>query len=102
MTKTESDILIINEAQRPRNLESSKEEVRAELERALGSRTFRFAEGQKTFLKYTVEEVLAGRGHLIRFVRRNRGSIPAQVTCQVSDRAQVRGSGRCGNRRIFS
>jgi TolB-like protein/Tfp pilus assembly protein PilF len=66
MTKTESDILIINEAQRPPNLENSKEEVGAELERVLGSRTFRFAEGQKTFLKYTVEEVLAGRGHLIK------------------------------------
>ena len=38
----------------------------------------------------------------VRFVRRNRGLIPAPVICQVSDRAQVRGSGRCGNRRIFS
>src|SRR5437764_203366 len=37
-----------------------------------------------------------------RFVRRIRGSIPARATCQVSDRAQVRGGGRCGNRRIFS
>ena len=36
------------------------------------------------------------------FVRRIRGSIPARATCQVSDRAQVRDSGRCGNRRIFS
>jgi hypothetical protein len=38
----------------------------------------------------------------IRIVRRIRGSIPARATCQVCDRAQVRGSGRCGNRRIFS
>ena len=37
-----------------------------------------------------------------RFVRRNRGLIRARVVCQVSDRAQVRGSGRCGTRRIFS
>ena len=36
------------------------------------------------------------------FVRRNRGSIPVRVTCQVSDRAQVRGSGTCETRRIFS
>ena len=35
------------------------------------------------------------------FVRRIRGSIPARATCQVSDRAQVRGSGRSGSRRIF-
>ena len=37
-----------------------------------------------------------------RFVRKNRGLIPAPVICQVSDRARVRGSGRCGIRRIFS
>jgi len=37
-----------------------------------------------------------------RFVRRNRGWTPVRAACQVSDRAQVRGSGTCGNRRIFS
>ena len=36
-------------------------EIRRQLERMLGSRTFRTAEGQKSFLKYAVEEVLAGR-----------------------------------------
>ena len=35
-------------------------------------------------------------------VRKNRGWTPAQATCQVSDRARVRGSGRCESRRIFS
>jgi signal transduction histidine kinase len=37
-----------------------------------------------------------------RFVRKTRGLIPARATCQVSDRARVRGSGTFGNRRIFS
>ena len=37
-----------------------------------------------------------------RFVRKNRGLIRARVVCQVSDRARVRGSGRCGTHRIFS
>ena len=37
-----------------------------------------------------------------RFVRKNRGLIPAPVICQVSDRGRVRDSGRCGIRRIFS
>ena len=36
------------------------------------------------------------------FVRKTRGLIPALVICQVSDRARVRDSGRCGIRRIFS
>ncbi len=38
----------------------------------------------------------------IRFVRKNHGLIRARAVCQVSDRARVRGSGRCGIRRIFS
>ncbi len=38
----------------------------------------------------------------LRFVRKTRGWIPARAACQVSDRARVRGSGRCGIRRIFS
>ena len=37
------------------------------------------------------------RALLNGFVRRTRGSIPARATCQVSDRVQVRGSGRCGH-----
>jgi NitT/TauT family transport system permease protein len=45
---------------------------------------------------------LPGLGSYLRFVRRIRGSIPARVICQVSDRAQVRDSGKCGSRRIFS
>jgi hypothetical protein len=58
MTKAEPEAPIFHE--------NTTEEVRAELERVLNSRTFRFAEGQKTFLKYTVEEVLADRGPLIK------------------------------------
>jgi uncharacterized repeat protein (TIGR03803 family) len=38
----------------------------------------------------------------IRFVRKTRGLIRARAVWQVSDRARVRGSGRCGTRRIFS
>jgi len=38
----------------------------------------------------------------LRFVRRNRGLVPAQAACQVSGREQVRGLGRCESRRIFS
>ena len=37
-----------------------------------------------------------------RLVRKNRGLIRVRVTCQVSDTGRVRGSGRCGSRRIFS
>src|SRR5271154_576621 len=37
-----------------------------------------------------------------RFVRKTRGLIRAREVCQVSDRGRVRGSGRCGSRRIFS
>ena len=36
------------------------------------------------------------------FVRRNRGWIPAQEACQVSDREPVRAPGKCGIRTIFS
>src|SRR5436305_6791338 len=38
----------------------------------------------------------------VRFVRKNRGLIRARAVCQVSDRARVRGGGKCGTRRIFS
>ena len=41
-------------------------EIRCQLERMLASRTFRTAEGQKSFLKYAVEEVLAGRASQIK------------------------------------
>ena len=41
-------------------------------------------------------------GQELRFVRKNRGLIPAPVICQVSDRARVQGSGTFGIRRIFS
>ena len=37
-----------------------------------------------------------------RLVRKTRGSIWVRAACQVSDRARVRGSGRCESRRIFS
>ena len=35
------------------------------------------------------------------FVRKTRGLIRARAVCQVSDRARVRGSGRCGTSKIF-
>ncbi len=41
-------------------------EIRCQLERMLASRTFRTAEGQKSFLKYAVEEALAGRASQIK------------------------------------
>ena len=51
-----------------------------------------------------IEVLEAGRAAGLKdgFVRRNRGLIRARAVCQVSDRARVRGSGRCGTRRIFS
>jgi TolB-like protein/tetratricopeptide (TPR) repeat protein len=36
------------------------------LERVLASRTFRSAEGQRSFLRYAVEQTIAGRGSLIK------------------------------------
>ncbi len=42
------------------------EDVRAELQRILASRTFHAAQGQKRFLAYTVEELIAGRAHLLK------------------------------------
>ena len=41
-------------------------EIRRQLEKMLGARTFRSAEGQRAFLNYAVGEVLAGRGNLIK------------------------------------
>jgi TolB-like protein len=42
------------------------EAIRGELQRILESRTFRAAQGQRKFLAYTVEEVLAGHAHLLK------------------------------------
>jgi hypothetical protein len=41
-------------------------EVRLELERILSSRTFRHATGQARFLKYTVEQAMAGQAHILK------------------------------------
>jgi len=46
--------------------EDSDSTVREQLAKILSSRTFRAAEGQREFLRYTVEEVLAGRGPQIK------------------------------------
>src|SRR5258708_24920387 len=46
--------------------EVSPETVQAVLHKLLASRTFRSAEIQRRFLRYAVEETLAGRGHLIK------------------------------------
>jgi len=40
--------------------------IRGELQRILASRTFRAAQGQKKFLAYTVEELLAGHAHRLK------------------------------------
>jgi len=42
------------------------EAIRNELEKILCSRTFHAAEGQRAFLKYTVEQAVAGRGHILK------------------------------------
>jgi TolB-like protein/Tfp pilus assembly protein PilF len=44
----------------------SEQAIRGELESILGSRTFRAAQSQKKFLAYAVDEVLAGRAHLLK------------------------------------
>jgi TolB-like protein/Tfp pilus assembly protein PilF len=44
----------------------SEQAIRVELENILGSRTFRAAQSQKKFLAYAVDEVLAGRAHLLK------------------------------------
>jgi len=49
-----------------------------------------------------IENLPVTRPMDLRLVRKTRGLIRARAVCQVSDRAQVRGSGRCGTRRIFS
>jgi hypothetical protein len=41
-------------------------EIRLALERILASRKFRRATSQARFLKYAVEQTIAGQGHLIR------------------------------------
>jgi TolB-like protein/Tfp pilus assembly protein PilF len=42
------------------------EAIRSELEKILGSRTFRSAQSQSRFLRYAVEETIAGRGHMVK------------------------------------
>jgi TolB-like protein/Tfp pilus assembly protein PilF len=42
------------------------ETIRRELEKILGSRTFRSAQSQSRFLRYAVEETIAGRGHMVK------------------------------------
>ena len=49
-----------------------------------------------------VKVTFAGFGPKFRLVRKIRGCIPARATCQVNDRARVRGRGRCETHRIFS
>src|SRR5665213_2267146 len=44
----------------------SVESIRTELQRILASRTFQAAQGQRRFLSYAVEEVLAARAHLLK------------------------------------
>ena len=44
----------------------SPDEIQIVLERTLASRTFRSAEMQRRFLRYAVEQTIAGRGHLIK------------------------------------
>jgi TolB-like protein/Tfp pilus assembly protein PilF len=44
----------------------SAEAIRSELEKILGSRMFRSAQSQSKFLRYAVEETIAGRGHAVK------------------------------------
>jgi TolB-like protein len=44
----------------------SADAIRSELEKILGSRTFRSAQSQSRFLRYAVEETIAGRGHMVK------------------------------------
>src|SRR5882672_9439020 len=44
----------------------TSEAIQSELAKILASRTFRSAASQKEFLRYAVEEVIAGRGDLIK------------------------------------
>lgn len=44
----------------------SLDEVRSSLARLLASRTFRDVEAQKSFIRYTIEETLQGRGDLLK------------------------------------
>jgi tetratricopeptide (TPR) repeat protein len=46
--------------------EISPDEIQMVLETTLASRTFRSAEMQRRFLRYAVEQTIAGRGHLIK------------------------------------
>ena len=48
-------------------------------------------EGDGTLVTTTKYGCFRWRTKEFRFVRRIRGTIPAQATCQVSDRAQVQG-----------
>ena len=48
------------------HLTPTQDEVLSELHLLLASRSFRLAHAQKSFLEYTVKEVLAGRGGLIK------------------------------------
>ncbi len=48
------------------NLTQDLLDIRQELEHILSSRRFRHAVGQSRFLKYTVEQTIAGNGHLIK------------------------------------
>src|SRR5204862_2814563 len=41
-------------------------EIRGQLSKILSSQTFRSAEGQRAFLRFAVEETIAGRGELLK------------------------------------
>lgn len=41
-------------------------EIRSQLSKVLSSQTFRSAEGQRAFLRFAVEETIAGRGELLK------------------------------------
>ena len=43
-----------------------KEAIQAQIEKVLASRTFRSAQGQRAFLRFCLEELLAGRGHQLK------------------------------------
>jgi hypothetical protein len=47
-------------------LDVGPDAVPEELNKILTSQTFRSAQGQKAFIRYIVEEAIAGRGHQIK------------------------------------
>jgi TolB-like protein/Tfp pilus assembly protein PilF len=62
---SQSPLQVIEDVGQPQ-ASASEALIRYHLQRVLASRTFRAAEGQRNFLRYTVEQTIAGRSDLIK------------------------------------